>query len=282
MTAPGRLRTLVFDPAAAGGLLLLAVILFGALAAPMIVHGDPNAVDVGNRFAAPGRAHPLGTDYLGRDEFGRLLYGARLSLLLVITASCATSAVGLILGLAAAGYGGAVDHALMRVVDGLQALPGLLLALAVLGLLGPGDLTLLLAIVVAWWTGYARLVRGLALAILGRPYVEAARAIGATRARVLIRHVLPNLVGPALVLTTIDLGRILLAIAALSFLGLGTPPPTPEWGAMLAEARTYFSEAPVLVFLPGLAITLLALGFNLVGDGLRDLLDPRLAARAPV
>ena len=255
---------------------LLALILFGALAAPGLSSGDPNAPDVLHRFTAPSLHHLLGTDYLGRDEFGRLLYGARLSIFLVLVASLATSLIGLVLGVMAAGYGGSVDHAVMRVVDALQALPGLVLALAVLGLLGAGELTLLIAIVVAWWTGYARLVRGLALSVLQREYVLAARSLGASLPRILAWHVIPNVVGPAIVMTTLDMGRILLAIAGLSFLGLGTPPPTPEWGSMLAEARAYFSEAPQLVFLPGVAVTLLALSFNLVGDGLRDYLDPRM------
>lgn len=274
------IRTLWGDRAAAAGAVILALIAAGALLAPLLAHGDPNVVDVLDRFAGPSVRHPLGTDYLGRDELARLLYGARLSVFLVVVASLSTSLVGLVLGIAAAGYGGAVDHAVMRVVDALQALPGLVLALAVLGLVGPGQLTLLLAIVAAWWTGYARLVRSLALGIVARPYVEAARSIGSSRLRLLAVHVVPNVIGPAIVLTTLDMGRILLAIAGLSFLGLGTRPPTPEWGSMLAEARTYFSEAPLLVFLPGLAVSVLALGFNLVGDGLRDYLDPRVRRQA--
>jgi peptide/nickel transport system permease protein len=268
------------DRAALAGAALVGLTALPALLAPLLVHVDPNAVDTLNRLAAPTLQHPLGTDYLGRDELTRLLHGARLSLLLVITASAATSLLGLVLGVASAAYGGAVDQAVMRVVDGLQALPGLVLALAVLGLLGPGEANLLVAIIAAWWTGYARLVRSLALSALGRPYVEAVRSIGARRARILIRHVVPNVIGPAIVLTTLDMGRILLAIAGLSFLGLGPRPPTPEWGSMLAEARPYFDEAPALVLLPGVAISLLALGFNLVGDGLRDLLDPRLRTEA--
>lgn len=242
----------------------------------MLAHGDPNRVDLLQRFAGPTLRHPLGTDYLGRDELTRLLYGSRLSIGMALVASLGTTVLGLGLGVAAGVYGKVVDSVVMRTVDGLQALPGLILALAVLGLLGPGLQNLLLSIVAAWWAGYARVVRGMALSIRERPFVEAARALGVSRPWIVLRHILPNLLGPTIVLSTVDMGRILLAVAGLSFLGLGVRPPTAEWGAMLSDAKDYLDRAPLLLVLPGAAITLLALGFNLLGDGIRDALDPRL------
>lgn len=248
----------------------------GALAAPWLAPSDPNQVDLNNRFASLTRRHPLGTDYLGRDVLSRMLFGSRLSIATAVAATLGTTVLGLALGLAAGYYGRRVDAVIMRVVDALQALPALILALAVVGFIGPGLQNLLVAIIAVWWTGYARVVRGMALSIRERQFVEAARSVGAGDARIVVRHVLANLIGPTLVLSTVDMGRILLAVAGPSFLGLGVRPPTAEWGAMLAEAKDYLDRAPLLLIYPGTAITLLALAFNLVGDGLRDVLDPRL------
>ncbi len=264
------------DASAALGVALIVGFALAAVAGPLLTRSDPNHVDLLRRFSSASLAHPLGTDYLGRDELSRLLYGARVSISMALVASVGTTLLGIGLGVLAGVFGKTVDAVIMRAVDALQALPGLVLALAVLGLLGPGLPNLLASIIVAWWAGYARVVRGMALSIRERPFVEAARALGASRSRIVVRHVLPNLLGPTIVLSTVDMGRILLAVAGLSFLGLGVRPPTAEWGAMLSEARDYLDRAPMLLVLPGAAITLLALACNLVGDGLRDALDPRL------
>lgn len=264
------------DASAALGVALIVGFALAAVAGPLLTRSDPNHVDLLRRLSSASLAHPLGTDYLGRDELSRLLYGARVSISMALVASVGTTLLGIGLGVLAGVFGKTVDAVIMRAVDALQALPGLVLALAVLGLLGPGLPNLLASIIVAWWAGYARVVRGMALSIRERPFVEAARALGASRSRIVVRHVLPNLLGPTIVLSTVDMGRILLAVAGLSFLGLGVRPPTAEWGAMLSEARDYLDRAPMLLVLPGAAITLLALACNLVGDGLRDALDPRM------
>jgi peptide/nickel transport system permease protein len=272
-------RRLLRDRVAVLGVLLVVLLGLAVLAAPLLTSGDPNAVDPTNRFQSPSRAHPFGTDQLGRDVFTRILYGGRLSIGLALAATAGTTVIGLTLGLVSAARGGLVDAVVMRVVDTLQALPGLLLALALVGVLGPSLRNLIIAIVAVWWAGYARLVRSMALTIRERPYVESARAVGASETRILVRYVLPNLLGPAVVMSTLDLGRTLLAVAGLSFLGLGARPPTPEWGAMLAEAKAYLDRAPMLLGYPGLAITTFGLACNLVGDGVRDALDPRFERR---
>jgi ABC-type dipeptide/oligopeptide/nickel transport system permease subunit len=179
-------------------------------------------------------------------------------------------------GLVAGFVGGVVDQVLMRIVDGLLALPGFILALAVAGLLGPGLTHLVLAVIAVWWTGYARVVRSMVMSVRQRPYVDAARATGSSGARIMICHVLPNVAGPSVVLVMLEMAHILLALAALSFLGLGVPQPTPEWGAMIADARAYLDQAPQLLAYPGAAITVVALLCNLAGDSLRDALDPRI------
>jgi peptide/nickel transport system permease protein len=204
-----------------------------------------------------------------------MLHGARISLGIAVATTAGTAVLGLGLGLLAATSNRFLGSAVMRVVDIVQALPGLLLALALVGVLGPSLRNLVVAIVAVWWAGYARVVRSVALSVRERPFVEAARALGASEWRILRRHVLPNVLGPTAVLSTLDLGRTLLAVSGLSFLGLGARPPSPEWGAMLAEARHFLDRAPLPLLYPGLAITVFALACNLLGDGLRDALDPR-------
>lgn len=268
------LRRLLRDRTALVGLAILTIMFALALAAPLIAPYDPHAQEVANRFAGPGWAHPLGTDSLGRDELSRLLYGARLSLFTAVIISVIIISVGIAVGTLSGFAGGPVDGAIMRVVDVLLALPSLLLALAVVGFLGPGLVHLAIAMVAVWWVEYARLARGLVLGVKERPYVEAARGLGLPARRVVGRHVLPNLIAPVIVLGTVRTGSLLLALAALSFLGLGVSPPTAEWGAMLNAGKDHLASAPELMLYPGLAITLTALGFNLLGDGLRDVLDP--------
>jgi peptide/nickel transport system permease protein len=274
---PSAARRLARDPAAAVGLIVLLAFAAAAIAAPWVAPADPNRVDLLHRFEPLSRAHWLGTDNLGRDVFSRILHGGRLSIGIAIAATAGSTALGTTLGMLAGMHGGSVDALIMRTVDVLQALPGLLLALAVVGVLGQGLNNLLIAMVLVWWAGYARVVRAMTLSIGARQFVEAARAAGATERRVLIRHVLPNLVGPTVVLSTLDMGRTLLAVSGFSFLGLGARPPIAEWGAMLAEAKNYLDRAPFLLIAPGFAITVMVLASNLIGDGLRDALDPRLA-----
>jgi len=270
------LRELARDKTALVGLVILVVMFGAALAAPLIAPYDPNNQDVANRYAPVSGEHLMGTDNLGRDEFSRLLYGARVSLFTALAVGVAILVIGIAVGLVAGFAGGFVDGLLMRIVDVLLAFPSLLLALAITGMLGPGLLHLMIGMTAVWWTDYSRLVRGLVLSVKERPFVESARALGLPGHRVAVRHILPNMVGPVVVLGTLQTGRLLLALSALSFLGLGVQPPTAEWGAMLSEGQNYLASAPQLMIYPGMAITIAALGFNLLGDGLRDVLDPTL------
>lgn len=270
------LRHLVSDRTALAGLLLLVLMFTTAAAAPLVAPRDPNEQDVANRYAPVSFEHPLGTDNLGRDELSRLIYGARISLFTSLGVGVAILAIGMVVGSIAGFAGGIVDGLLMRIVDVLLAFPSLLLALAITGMLGPGLLHLMIGMVAVWWTDYARMMRGLVLSMRERPFVESAQAVGLPGRLVAIRHVLPNIVGPVIVLGTLQTGRLLLALSALSFLGLGVQPPTAEWGAMLSEGQQYLASAPQLMVYPGIAITLAALGFNLLGDGLRDVLDPTM------
>ena len=268
------IKQLTRDRTALVGLFILLVLFFVALTAPWIAPRDPNALDVVNRYASPSSDHLLGTDHLGRDEFSRLLFGARISLFTSLAVGAAILFIGLIVGTVSGLAGGFIDGAIMRIVDVLLAFPSFLLALAVTGMLGPGLFNLAIAMVTVWWAEYARMMRGLVLAVKERPFIESARALGLPLHRVALRHILPNVVSPVIVLATLRTGQILLALAALSFLGLGVQPPTAEWGSMLSEGQRYLASAPQLMVYPGLAITIAALGFNLLGDGLRDLLDP--------
>lgn len=274
-------RRLLRDRTVAFGIAIIAVFAAAALLAPVLARQDPVRTDFLNRFAPPNGAHPLGTDNLGRDVFARLLFGARLSLGMAVSATLGITVVGLVLGLVAGIYGRLAETVIMRAVDVLLAMPTLILALVVVGLLGQGLRNLIITIILVQWPRYARLVRAMTLKIREQDFVEAARAGGASRSRIMFRHVAPNLLGPTVVFSTIDMGSVLLAVSGLSFLGFGVGPPTPEWGAMLAEARTFLDRAPQLLIWPGLAITTMVLAFNLAGDGLRDLLDPRTVESTP-
>lgn len=271
----GWLAALRGDRTAKFGLAILAVLAVAVVLGPTLAPHDPTATEPAQRFASPSGEHPLGTDHVGRDTLSRVLHGARLSLGSAVVASLAVGVLGLGLGVAAGYLRGVVDTLVSRAVDILLAFPTLLLALVVTGALGAGLRNILIAVVIAWWASYARIVRGVTFSEREKPHIESARAVGASGWRIVRRHVVPNIVAPIVVLTTLDMGAILLAISALSFLGLGVEPGTPEWGAMLAEARTYMRRSPQLMFYPGAAIFLAVLGFNLVGDGLRDILDPR-------
>ncbi len=260
------------------GLVVVTTLSLVALLAPWIASHDPNQMDPAIGFASPSVAHWLGSDNLGRDILSRLVHGARWSLGLVVVATAMIMSCGVTVGVAAGYFGAVVDDVLMRVVDTVLSVPGLLLALAIVGTIGPGLGSLILGLSCIWWVSYARVVRGLVLGLRERVYVDAAVALGATHRRIVLRHVLPGIMPAVVVLATLEMGELILAISALSFLGLGAQPPTPEWGAMLNDGRAYFFSAPQLLLYPGLAITIAVMGFNLLGDGLRDALDPLDAA----
>jgi len=271
----GLLRRLMRDRTAIAGLIIV-VVLFGlAILAPLIAPHNPVAQYPAERLTAPSLNFPLGTDHLGRCLLSRLLYGAQLSLASAGLASLLTLIIGISVG-AVAGYaGGWVDTVLMRVVDLVLAFPMLVLALAITGMIGIGMTSVLIGIVSVWWASYARIVRGLVLSLRERPFIEAARAVGVRPVRIITRHVLPNVIAPVIVLATLEIGGLILAISGLNFLGLAVQPPTPEWGAMLNDGRPFLRSAPQLMIYPGVVISLCVLGFNLLGDGLRDALDPR-------
>lgn len=256
------------------GMLILGLFLLAGILAPVIAPRDPNEVDLAADLLGPGPQHLLGTDNLGRDVFSRLLYGARSTLGLAIPIALTVTAIGVVVGLAAGYFGGWIDAVVSALLNALFALPGLVLTLAILAMLGPGRLSLFAALIASGWVSFARIVRGPVLVTRESGFVESARAIGASDLRIIRRHVLPNIVGPILVLATLDLGTVVLSIAALSFLGLGERPPAAEWGSMLNDGRVYFRLHPHLMVLPGICIFLLVLGANLLGDSLRDLLDP--------
>ena len=269
------LRRLRADPAACVGLAIVGALVILAALGPALAPFDPLAIS-NDRLQGPGLRHLLGTDGLGRDLLSRLLHGARLSLGSTILASGLVTFIGTAVGTISGFAGGLVDKVCMRLVDVVLTVPALILALGVTALFEPSLLAVMLGLVTILWAGYARIVRGLVLAVRERPFVEAARSAGAGRLRVVFCHVLPNTISPVVVLATVEIGQLLLAISTLTFLGLGAPPPTPEWGAMLNDGRTYFLSDPHVALLPGAAISLAVLGFNLVGDGVHDALDPRL------
>lgn len=259
------------------GLLIVAFLMTLTIFAPVIAPHNPAAMALEHRLEGPSTRFPLGTDHLGRCVWSRLLYGAQWSLGTAAVAAGLILTVGALVGAVSGYFGGAVDIILMRVVDVLLAFPALIPALAIVGMLGPGMGHLLAATVSVSWAGYARMVRGLVLSVRERQFVESSRALGASGATIITRHILPNVLPSVLVLGSVDVGGLLLLMAGLSFLGLGVQPPTPEWGGMLNDGRNYLFSAPRLMIYPGLAISLAVVGFNLLGEGARDLLDPRLS-----
>jgi peptide/nickel transport system permease protein len=277
------LRRLAARRTALFGLLVVAAVVVTALAAPLLSPFDPIEQDLGDlRLKAPGfrdsagRLHPLGTDHLGRDLLARVIYGARPALLVGFAAVAISGLMGMAAGLASGYFGGRLDDALMRLADIQLAFPFILLAIAVIGVLGPSLQTIIIVIGVSSWVVYARIVRGAVLTLREREFVQAALALGGGDGRVVLRHILPNVFTPWLVVATLDMARVIVIESALSFLGLGVQPPTPTWGGMLADGRVYISTAWWLATFPGLAILITVLGINLFGDGLRDTLDPRL------
>ncbi len=263
------------NPIGIAGAIIVGFNVLVAVLGPYVWTIDPDEL-VALRLQAPSWAHPMGTDELGRDVLARIIHGAQVSLQVGIISVTIAFVLGVSLGLLAGFFGGWLDSVLMRFVDLLFALPGLVLAIVIAGMLGPNRRNAMIAIGIVIAPVFARVVRGAVLEVMGFPFVESARALGSSHTRVMARHVFPNIVAPLTVLVTVYLSTAILSEAALSFLGLGTQPPEASWGGMLNSARSYLDIAPWLSIFPGLAIMIAVLGFNFLGDGLRDILDPRL------
>ncbi|MFO8059234.1 MAG: ABC transporter permease [Bacillota bacterium] len=258
-----------------GGFVLLVIVLL-AVMAPVIAPHDPTTQDLKLIYASRAPGYPLGTDDLGRCIYSRLLYGAHISLMVGIISVGIGGVIGSALGLVAGLWGGMVNTFIMRLMDTMLAIPGILLAIAIVGALGPGMVNVMIAVGISTIPKYARLVRGQVVSVKEREFVEGARAVGVPMYLIALRHILPNIVAPILVVTTMGMGSAILSAAGLSFLGLGAQPPSAEWGAMLSRGRSLLRIAPHVATYPGLAIFAAVIGFNLLGDGIRDYLDPRL------
>lgn len=268
-------RRFVQNRGAVLGLVLFISLIVSAVLAPWLAPYDPYEVS-SNRLARPSREHPLGTDALGRDVLSRILYGGRISLQVGVIAVGIAAVTGTVLGLIAGYFEGWLDHVIMRLMEVMLAFPGILLAMAIIAVLGSGLFNVMIAVGIASVPSYTRLVRGVTLSVKQNEYVQAARALGSGTGRIMLRHLVPNIAAPIVVLSTLGVASAILTCAGLSFIGLGAPPPTAEWGAMLAADRVYLRRAWWVVAFPGLAITISVLAINLLGDGLRDALDPRL------
>jgi len=264
------------SPLSLGGLAIITLLIVIAFAAAAVAPYDPLKTDTRARLRPPSAEHLFGTDQLGRDIFSRVLHGSRISLRIAILVAAVALAIGAPMGIISGYFRGRLDDVLMRVTDMFQSFPSLILAMAIAAALKPTLENVVLAIALASWPAYARLARSMTLAIREENYIEAARAIGAGNARVLFRHILPGVVSPVTIQVSLDMGGILLTAAGLGFIGFGAQPPTPEWGLMISEGRNYIPGQWWVSTFPGLAISLVVLGFNLLGDGIRDALDPRL------
>ncbi|HZP64082.1 MAG TPA: ABC transporter permease [Terriglobales bacterium] len=264
------------NPLATIGVVLVIIFIICAMFAPFIAPQDPAHIDLPFRLARPSAAHWFGTDELGRDILSRVIYGSRISMLVGGCVVAGSLALGLIIGSVAGYYGGRIDRFVNVVVmNAFLSFPGILLAIAFVAFRGPGIFNLVLALSLGGWVGYARLVRAQVLAARAREYVEAARALGANDLRIIVRHILPNIIQPIVVQAAIGMAGAILAEATMSFLGLGVPPPTASWGSMLNDGRAHLLDAPHLVIFPAIAVMLAVLAFNFIGDALRDFLDPR-------
>src|SRR3954447_3628286 len=270
------MRSLLRNRLGACGMGLVCLFVAFAVFAPWIAPRDPARLDLATRLERPNHAHWFGTDELGRDILSRVIYGARISMLVGTSVVAASLLLGLIFGSIAGYYGGRVDRFFnVIVMNAFLSFPGILLAIAFVAFLGPGIFNLILALCIGGWVGYARLVRAQVLAVKEKEFVEAARALGASDWRIVTRHILPNIIQPVIVQAAIGMAGAVLAEATMSFLGLGVPPPTASWGSMLNDGRAHLFDAPHLVFFPAAAVMLAVLSFNFIGDGLRDYLDPR-------
>ena len=270
------LRSLKRNKLAVLGGGITALIVFVAIFAPFVAPHHYTRQVLRNRLLPPSMEYPLGTDAVGRCLFSRIIYGSRIALMIGVMIIGIQVTIGVTVGLISGYYGGYIDNLLMRLVDTIIAFPFIVLALAVAATLGPGLFNVILALGVIGWTGYARVTRGQVLSVKENDYIEAVRAIGASNVRIIFRHILPNVVAPIIVLATLGMAGALLVASAMSFLGIGAQPPMPCWGAILAGGRGLLRHAPWIATFPGLAIMITVLGFNFLGDGLRDALDPRL------
>ena len=274
-------RAIGLNPLAAAGIVLVVIFTVLAIFAPWIAPYDPADINLPTRLSGPSAAHWLGTDELGRDMLSRIIYGARISMLVGSSVVAVALILGLIVGCIAGYYGGRVDRIVNIVImNAFLSFPGILLAIAFVAFLGPGIFNLILALSIGGWVGYARLVRAQVLATREREFIEAARALGASDWRVITRHVLPNMIQPVIVQAAIGMAGAILAEATMSFLGLGVPPPAASWGSMLNDGRAHLFDAPHLVLFPAIAVMLAVLSFNFIGDALRDYLDPRARIEA--
>lgn len=267
--------TLLRNRLAVVGLVILALLVLAAVIGPSVIPYKINEIDIVNRLTGPSSAHWFGTDELGRDVFSRVVVGARVSLVVGFIAVGIALVIGVPIGLISGFYGGAADASLMRLMDILFSLPAILLAIAILAVRGPGIVNAMIAIGIIYTPIFARITRASVLTVRQSVFVRAATALGATNTRILRTHILPNVLAPIIVQTSLSLAFAILAEAALSFLGLGVQPPEPAWGRMLAEGRAFFEQAPWMAIFPGIAIVLTVMAFNFVGDGLRDALDPQ-------
>ena len=274
------MRRIARHKLASAGIAILLVFLAFAIFAPALAPHDPAQLNLSARLLPPSTGHWFGTDELGRDVLSRTIYGARVSLTVAVAVVGLSLALGLVLGSVAGFYGGFTDTIVnVYLTNAFLALPGILLAVAFVAFLGPSLTNLILALALAGWVNYSRLVRAQVMAMKEREFVQAARSLGASDLRLMLRHILPNIVQPLIVQAAVGMAAAVLAEATLSFLGLGVQPPTPTWGAMLNDARSHLFESPYLVFFPATAVALCVLSFNFVGDGLRDFLDPRTRIR---
>jgi len=267
------LRLLIRSPTSLAGIIIVLILAVLAIIGPYVAPHDPYLQNISERLKPPSWKHPCGTDQLGRDIFSRILYGCRISLSIAVLVVLTSTLIGLVLGLISGYLGGKIDEVLMRITDMFFAFPRLILAMAVAAALGPSLYNVMLSIATVSWPIYARLVRACVLQVKNETFIEAARAIGAPHLRIMFRHILPMVIHVIIVQSTLDMGGVILLAAGLGFLGLGAPPPTPEWGVMVSEGRVYIRTQWWVSTFPGLAIFLAALGFNLLGDGLRDIFD---------
>ncbi len=276
------LRKLVRDKGAVFGLSMVLMVVVSGIFAPILSPHDPIFQEVENRLLPPmgqegaKAEYLLGTDHLGRDIVSRLIYGARISLVVSISAVAFSAILGTIIGLLSGFYGGKVDHFFMRIADVQLAFPFILLAIAIIAVLGPNLQNIIIVMGITGWVIYARVIRGEVLSLREKEYITAVRALGGSNARIIFKHLLPNVIPPCIVIITLEMARMIIMEAALSFLGLGIQPPTPTWGGMLADGRVYLATSWWLATFPGLVIMLVVLGINLLGNWLRDILDPRL------
>ncbi|WP_341321476.1 nickel transporter permease [Solibacillus sp. FSL H8-0523] len=268
-------RLLKNKAAVVGGLIILFIILVG-LIGPFLVKTDPNAQNLLNKLQAPSKEHWFGTDNFGRDIFSRIVHGTKLTLMVGFLSVIIGGVLGVVLGIIAGYYGGTVDTITMRIMDILLAFPGMLLALAIVSVLGGSLINVIIAVGIFSIPAFARIVRGSTLQVKKLEYIDAVRALGASDIRIIFKHILPNILSPIMVQATMRIATAILTAAGLAYLGLGAQPPTPEWGAMLSDGRTYMHNASHMVLIPGIMIVVVVLAFNIFGDGLRDALDPKM------